>query len=122
MRQRREAILKAIWLEHRSDCQRTGNLEVKMTLVSILLLLLIAAVAGSIGQALAGYTMGGCLLSIVVGFIGAVLGLWLARELGLPEPLPITVGGETFPLLWSIIGSALFAAVIGLLSRRRIWG
>ena len=93
-----------------------------MTLVSILLLLLIAAVAGSIGQALAGYSMGGCLLSIVVGFIGAVLGLWLARELGLPEPLPITVGGETFPLLWSIIGSALFAAVIGLLPRRRIWG
>jgi len=91
-----------------------------MTLVSILLLLLIAAVAGSIGQALAGYSMGGCLLSIVVGFIGAVLGLWLARELGLPEPLPVRVGGETFPLLWSIIGSALFAAVIGLLSRRRI--
>jgi uncharacterized membrane protein YeaQ/YmgE (transglycosylase-associated protein family) len=91
-----------------------------MTLVSILLLLLIAAIAGSIGQALAGYTMGGCLLSIVVGFIGAVLGLWLARELGLPEPFPIRVGGETFPLLWSIIGSALFAAVIGLLTRRRV--
>jgi uncharacterized membrane protein YeaQ/YmgE (transglycosylase-associated protein family) len=122
MRQGREDILKAIWFEHRSNCQRTGNLEVKMTLVSILLLLLIAAVAGSIGQALAGYSMGGCLLSIVVGFIGAVLGLWLARELGLPEPLPITVGGETFPLLWSIVGSALFAAVIGLLTRRRIWG
>jgi uncharacterized membrane protein YeaQ/YmgE (transglycosylase-associated protein family) len=91
-----------------------------MTLVSILLLLLIAAIAGSIGQALAGYSMGGCLLSIVVGFIGAVLGLWLARELGLPEPFPIRVGGETFPLLWSIIGSALFAAIIGLLTRRRV--
>jgi uncharacterized membrane protein YeaQ/YmgE (transglycosylase-associated protein family) len=91
-----------------------------MTLVSLLLLLLIAAIAGTIGQALAGYTMGGCLLSIVVGFIGAVLGLWLARELGLPEPFPIRVGGETFPLLWSIVGSALFAAVIGLLTRRRI--
>ncbi len=93
-----------------------------MSLVSILLLLLIAAIAGSIGQALAGYSMGGCLLSIVVGFIGAVLGLWLARELGLPEPFPITVGGETFPLVWSIVGSALFAAIIGLLTRRRIWG
>jgi uncharacterized membrane protein YeaQ/YmgE (transglycosylase-associated protein family) len=91
-----------------------------MTLISILLLLLIAAIAGSIGQALAGYSMGGCLLSIVVGFIGAVLGLWLARQLGLPEPFPIRVGGETFPLLWSIIGSALFAAVVGLLSRRRV--
>jgi uncharacterized membrane protein YeaQ/YmgE (transglycosylase-associated protein family) len=91
-----------------------------MSLVSLLLLLLIAAIAGTIGQALAGYSMGGCLLSIVVGFIGAVLGLWLARELGLPEPFPIRVGGETFPLLWSIVGSALFAAVIGLLSRQRI--
>jgi uncharacterized membrane protein YeaQ/YmgE (transglycosylase-associated protein family) len=91
-----------------------------MSLVSLLLLLVIAAFAGTIGQALAGYTMGGCLLSIVVGFIGAVLGLWLARELGLPEPFPIRVGGETFPLLWSIVGSALFAAVIGLLTRRRI--
>jgi uncharacterized membrane protein YeaQ/YmgE (transglycosylase-associated protein family) len=91
-----------------------------MSLVSLLLLLLIAAIAGTIGQALAGYSMGGCLLSIVVGFIGAVLGLWLARELGLPEPFPVRVGGETFPLLWSIVGSALFAAVIGLLSRQRI--
>ncbi len=91
-----------------------------MSLVSLLLLLLIAAIAGTIGQALAGYSMGGCVLSIIVGFIGAVLGLWLARELGLPEPFPVTVGGETFPLLWFIIGSALFAAVIGLLARRRI--
>jgi LPXTG-motif cell wall-anchored protein len=45
--------------------------------------------------------------------------MWLARQVGLPEPLPISVGGETFPIFWSIIGSALFAAVLGLLSRRR---
>ena len=58
-------------------------------------------------------------MSIVVGFIGALLGLWLARELGIPEPFPITIGGETFPLLWSIIGSALFTGVLGALSRGR---
>jgi uncharacterized membrane protein YeaQ/YmgE (transglycosylase-associated protein family) len=90
-----------------------------MSLLGILLLLVIAAVAGSLGQALAGYSLGGCLISIVVGFIGAFLGLWLARTLGLPEPLPITIQGETFPLVWSIIGSALFTAILGLITRRR---
>ncbi len=89
-----------------------------MTLIELLLLLLIAAIAGGLGQTLAGYSLGGCLISIVVGFIGAFLGLWVARGLGLPEPFPVTVGGQTFPVLWAIIGSALFAAILGLISRR----
>jgi len=90
-----------------------------MTLVQFLLLLLIAAIAGGLGQALSGYSHGGCLISIVVGFIGAFLGLWLAQQMGLPEPVPVTVGGQTFPLLWAIIGSALFSGVLGFLSPRR---
>ena len=57
-----------------------------MTLLELLFLLLIAAIAGGLGQALSGYSLGGCLISIVVGFIGAFLGLGLARWLALPEP------------------------------------
>lgn len=90
-----------------------------MTLFQLLVLLLIAAIAGALGQALSGYSLGGCLISIVVGFIGAFLGLWMARSVGLPEPFPISIGGETFPLLWAIIGSTLFSAVLGLIGRRR---
>lgn len=90
-----------------------------MTLIELALLLLIAAIAGTLGQALSGYSRGGCLLSLVLGFIGALLGLWLSRQLGLPEPFLISVGGETFPLLWAIIGSALFSALLGLLDRQR---
>jgi len=90
-----------------------------MTVVSLVILLAIAAVAGSLGQSLAGYSVGGCLMSIVVGFIGAFLGLWVARALSLPEPLPVSVGGEVFPVLWSVIGSALFCAVLGLIARSR---
>jgi uncharacterized membrane protein YeaQ/YmgE (transglycosylase-associated protein family) len=90
-----------------------------MSLMGLVVLLVIAAIAGSLGQALAGYSMGGCLMSIVVGFVGAFLGLWLARTVGLPEPLPVSIQGETFPLLWSVIGSALFSAALGLISRRR---
>lgn len=90
-----------------------------MTIVGLIVLLVIAAIAGSIGQALAGYSLGGCLVSTVVGFIGAFLGLWLARQFGLPEFYTITVGGETFPVIWSIIGSFILALTVGLLTRGR---
>jgi uncharacterized membrane protein YeaQ/YmgE (transglycosylase-associated protein family) len=90
-----------------------------MTLLGLLLLLLVAGVCGSIGRALAGYSHTGCLASIALGFIGALLGMWVARKLQLPELFSVRVDGERFPVLWSIIGSALFVAVLSLFSSRR---
>ena len=90
-----------------------------MTLVEFILLIIVAAICGSIGQALAGYSYGGCLVSAVVGFIGAFIGAWLARQFGLPELLPLTIGDETFPIIWAVIGSALISLVLGLFTRRR---
>jgi uncharacterized membrane protein YeaQ/YmgE (transglycosylase-associated protein family) len=89
-----------------------------MTLLELLVLLLIAGVCGGIGQSIAGFSRGGCLTSVALGFIGALLGMWLARALGLPEVFAIRVGDSTFPIVWSIVGSALFVAIIGLVSRR----
>lgn len=88
-----------------------------MSLGSFLVLLLIAAICGGLGQALVGYSVGGCLVSIVVGLIGAYLGAWVAGAIGLPEFLSINIGGEPFPIIWSIIGSAIFAAILGLINR-----
>jgi len=88
-----------------------------MTLIGFLVLLLIAAICGGIGQSLAGYDLGGCLVSIVVGFIGAYIGLWVAAKLGLPRLFEITVDGKPFPVLWAIIGSALFTLIMSLLRR-----
>ena len=90
-----------------------------MSLIEFLLLLVVAGICGSIAQSLAGYTHGGCLVSIVLGFIGALLGVWLARVLGLPEFLTLQFGGQPFPVLWSIIGAALFVALLNLMSRPR---
>jgi uncharacterized membrane protein YeaQ/YmgE (transglycosylase-associated protein family) len=90
-----------------------------MTLIDLLILLLVAGLCGALGQAISGYSRGGCLVSIALGFIGALIGMWIARQMGLPELFAINIGGTRFPIIWSIIGSALFVAIISLISRRR---
>lgn len=89
-----------------------------MSLLGFIILLIVAAVCGSIGQALAGYSRGGCLVSLVLGFIGAYLGLWVAQQFGLPEIFVLTIEDRPFPIVWSIIGASLLAALFGLISRR----
>jgi uncharacterized membrane protein YeaQ/YmgE (transglycosylase-associated protein family) len=86
-----------------------------MTFLGVLLLLIIAAICGAIAQALVGYSPAGCLLSSVIGIIGAFLGFWIAQWLSLPLPLTITIQGEPFPILWSIIGSVIFVGVLSII-------
>ena len=88
-----------------------------MTLFGFLILLLIAAVCGGIGQSLAVYDLCGCFVSIIVGFIGAYIGLWVAGKMGLPHFFEITIDGKPFPIIWAVIGSAIFTLIVALLRR-----
>lgn len=88
-----------------------------MTLIDFLVLALVAAICGLIGQALVGYTIGGCLVSAVVGYVGALIGMWLARQFGLPELIAVNIGGQPFPVIWSIIGSALLVGILAMFRR-----
>lgn len=88
-----------------------------MSILGFLILLLIAAICGGIGQSISGYSFGGCLISSAVGFIGAVIGIWIANNLGLPELWTIEIDGNPFPIIWSIIGAALFTAILGAIFR-----
>ncbi len=93
-----------------------------MQVEDFVLLLIVAGVCGALGESIAGYSRGGCLAAIALGFIGALLGRWLANRLQLPELLPLQIGGQSFPVIWSIIGATLFVTVISLpraLRRRR---
>jgi len=84
------------------------------------LLLIVAAVCGSLGARIGGrpYSVG-CLGSIALGFIGAALGGWIARAMELPPLLEIQLsGGSTFPTVYAIMGSAIFVAVLGLFRGR----
>lgn len=89
-----------------------------ITLPALVVLIVIAAVCGSVGRAIGGQVRGGFIVSTALGFIGALLGPWLAAQLKLPEPFMLQIGGQSFPILWSIIGAALFVAIIHLVSRR----
>ncbi len=92
-----------------------------MTILDFILLVVVAAICSTLGQAIVGVWMGGWLMSALVGFIGAFIGMWIGRTLGLPEPLVVHTGGQTFPVIWSVIGSALLVAVLSFFSRRRAW-
>lgn len=89
-----------------------------MTIWEFLILLLIAAICGGVAQAIAGFSRGGLLVAIAVGFIGALIGMWLQRLTGAPEIFTVQVGDTAFPIIWSIIGGVLFAVVVSLLTPR----
>lgn len=86
-----------------------------MTFLGFLILLVVAALCGSIGAGLAGYTNKGCFTSIVLGLIGALIGTWLSRVLHIPDFLYL----QRIPVFWSIAGSAVFVAVLHLIGGKR---
>ena len=91
-----------------------------ITLTGLLILLIIAGICGAIGRAMGGGTPGGFLVSIAVGFVGALLGMLIANAMRLPELLAVSVDGRPFPILWSILGGALLVAIVNMFSRRTL--
>jgi hypothetical protein len=43
--------------------------------------------------------------------------MWLAGKFGLPEFFAINIEGKAFPIVWAIIGSALFTLIVALIRR-----
>jgi len=89
-----------------------------MSLLSFLLLLLVAGVCGSVAQTLVGYSRRGWVTSMALGFVGALLGSWLSGALGVRELLALHIGDRSFPIVWSIIGATLFVVTLHLVRPR----
>ncbi len=90
-----------------------------MTFIEFLILLVVAAIIGAIGEAIAGYSTGGCAMSIVIGFVGALVGRWLQTMLNLPAFFTVKAGGTSIPIVWAVIGAALCVLVLRLVLGRR---
>lgn len=93
---------------------------ISFSLVEIIVWVIVAAICGGIGEAIAGYSPGGFFGSVIVGLIGAWLGTFLARSLGLPSLLSFTFNGVSIEIVWAILGAALFVFLLSLLRRRPI--
>jgi len=87
-----------------------------MSLLDIIIQLIIAGITGSIARSLSGFSRGGCIISIVVGFVGAMIGSWLSRELQLPDPFVLQIGESSYNILWTIIGAVIFTAILSLIT------
>lgn len=83
-----------------------------MSIGQILVCLVLAFLCGLLAQAIAGRSLGGFIVSTLIGLIGAVVGRLIAQALKAPEPLVIGVGGESIPVLWSIIGATLTTLLV----------
>jgi uncharacterized membrane protein YeaQ/YmgE (transglycosylase-associated protein family) len=89
-----------------------------MTTVSALVLLAIAMVCGVLGSLFAGFTIRGCLISILLGFAGAWVGAWFAAQVHLPVVYLLQVRGESFAVVWSTLGAAMFAGMASAMTGR----
>ena len=81
---------------------------------NFVLLLIIAGFVGGIAQSIVGLSGRGCLVSIAIGLIGALLGNYLAKVAALPDILSIHLGDHSFPLVWSVVGAVIFVAIVSI--------
>ena len=86
--------------------------------ITILLCLILAAGLGILSQRILGFKTGGLLVSIFIGFVGALLGREMARLLQLPEWIHLTVAGSSFPVIWCFVGAILSTLVVGMIARK----
>jgi uncharacterized membrane protein YeaQ/YmgE (transglycosylase-associated protein family) len=89
-----------------------------VTPLEFIILLVVAALCGAIGAAIGGHSSGGLIVSVALGFIGALIGMLLARWTSLPELFMLEIGDVRFPIVWSIIGATVFVLLVGLFQRR----
>jgi len=92
-----------------------------MSIESLLLLLLVGAVAGWLATAIMGEWGFGLLFNIIIGIVGGVLGAWLLPLVGIS-----TGNGIISAILVATVGAVVILAVlvvfqrVGFVPRRRM--
>lgn len=88
-----------------------------MTIFGFLLLLVIGAICGAIAELIVGWSPGGFLASVAIGFVGAGIGGWVAGALRLPSLLMVRIEGHTIEVFWTVLGSILLLLLVSLIRR-----
>ncbi|MFH1194224.1 MAG: hypothetical protein V1720_00850 [bacterium] len=88
-----------------------------MDIFHLIILILIAAIFGGIGQSVAGYNLSGCFLGIVVGLIGAIVGPMVAAYNELDPIFKISIMDKEYEMFWSMVGALVLSFIVGLFRR-----
>lgn len=86
-----------------------------MNLIDFALIALVAIVCGTTAQLTSGFSKGGWIVNLVIGFFGALAGVFVSRSLNAPVIYDLKIQSIKFPIIYCIIGAAIFLAAIGFL-------
>lgn len=89
-----------------------------MTIIDLFTIVVIVTVCTAVAQAIFDFRREGVILSLILGTFGAFVGIQLARALELPDLFTVHVGTLSIPIIWSIMGSGLFAIILSVFIRR----
>ena len=88
--------------------------------MQLVVLLVIAGIAGAIGTALGGGGRSSFVASVALGLVGAAFGPWLVHQFHLTELVQLQVGDQPFPLVSATLGAGLTVALLHLASGPRL--
>lgn len=86
-----------------------------MQSADFIMIALVAIVCGSIAQLTSSYSRGGWIVNWGIAFFGALAGVVISRELSAPVIYDVQYRSVDFPIVYSLVGSALFVAALGFL-------
>ncbi len=90
-----------------------------MGLIEFGALVVLAGVVGVVGQFLTGYSRGGLPVSVLMAFVGALAGPWVANQMNWPQALFVPIGDSQFPLVSSAVGGLVLVVVVNLATKKR---
>lgn len=76
---------------------------------------LVAIVCGTFAQLTSAYSRGGWWVHLGIGFAGAVIGVVVSRALNAPVIYNVQYRMIDYPIIYSVVGSALLLAALGFL-------
>jgi uncharacterized membrane protein YeaQ/YmgE (transglycosylase-associated protein family) len=88
-----------------------------MTALEFVILLVMAAVLGILSQRLLGYKLGGLFVSIILGFLGGLLGKFMHGWLNLPISFVLEIGDARLPVVSCFLGALLITFLFGLVAK-----
>lgn len=88
-----------------------------MTIIGFLLFILVGAICGAVAEAVVGFSPGGFLMSVAVGFAGAWLGGVIAPRIGLPSLLAVRIEGYSIEVVWAVLGAIVLLLAMSVIRR-----